>query len=344
MGLKVREFVTIVMPSLNEERAIAASIMSVLPQQDCGFELELIVVDGGSDDATRGIVSFLAKADPRIRLIHNPARTQAAGVNLAARVADPRSTVLVRADCHARYPSDFVTICVESLRSAGAASVVVPMRTVGSTCIENAISAAQNSTLGNGGAAHRQSTGLSERVAHGHHAAFDRRIFLELGGYDEGFVANEDAEYDMRLVDSGRVIWMARGAMIDYSPRSDLVSLGRQYFRNGIGRVSTSAKSGNRLGLRQLLPIFALTACLASCCIGFVDQHFLAVPATYALLVSLWATHLAVRDRKPCVLMAGAAAVTMHMAFALGAVVALSQAGYGRTGRVKSLGPSGNAA
>ncbi len=108
-------FVTIVMPALDEERYIASAIASVLPDEDAAIDYEVIVADGGSVDATAKIVRMLARGNRAIRLVENVGRTQAAGVNLAARLADPRSSVLVRADCHAGYPADFVVTCVEAL-------------------------------------------------------------------------------------------------------------------------------------------------------------------------------------------------------------------------------------
>src|SRR5262245_48947790 len=186
------------MPALNEAGYVSRAIASVLPRSD-EIGCEVLIVDGGSEDGTCGIVQRIAASDPRIRLLRNAQRIQAAGVNLGARHADPRARFLVRADCHAEYPQGFVERCVQTLVSTQVAAVVVPMRTVGSSCLQKAIAAAQNSKLGNGGAAHRL-PGRSGFVDHGHHAAFDLRTFLELGGYDETFTHNEDAELDRRMV------------------------------------------------------------------------------------------------------------------------------------------------
>ena len=121
-----RPFVSIAMPALNEERYIADAIGSIVPRTDA-FDWELLVLDGGSTDRTRSVVEGLARRDPRIHLLSNERRIQAAAVNLAARRADPRAGILVRADCHAAYPDRFVETCVERLVELGSASVVVPL-------------------------------------------------------------------------------------------------------------------------------------------------------------------------------------------------------------------------
>ena len=47
-----------------------------------GRDIEIIVADGGSRDATRRLVSELVHADARIRLVDNPGRNTAAGLNV----------------------------------------------------------------------------------------------------------------------------------------------------------------------------------------------------------------------------------------------------------------------
>src|SRR5579863_184080 len=76
-------FVSVVLPILNEERHIRACLESVLAQDYPGDRFEVIVADGGSTDGTRDIVSAVAARDPRVRLIDNPGRLQAAGLNRA---------------------------------------------------------------------------------------------------------------------------------------------------------------------------------------------------------------------------------------------------------------------
>ena len=130
--------------------------------------------------------------------------------------------MLLRADAHADYPPGFVAAVTEALAQPGVTSVVVPMRTVGVTPFQRAVAAAQNSRLGNGGSAHRGGGGPSGPVEHGHHAAFDRDAFLRLGGYDERFTHNEDAEHDVRATRAGGLVWMCREAPVTYFPRATL--------------------------------------------------------------------------------------------------------------------------
>ncbi len=78
--------VSVVMPSVNSARHISDALHSVINQSL--KEFEIIVVDGGSTDGTRDIVTMLANSDSRIRLITNdddqgPAHARCVGIRAA---------------------------------------------------------------------------------------------------------------------------------------------------------------------------------------------------------------------------------------------------------------------
>lgn len=308
--------IALAVPVLNEEAYIAACLTSLLEQSDT-HRLEILVLDGGSTDRTAEIVRGLQAKHPEIRLVPNPARLQSAAVNLAARIASPEARILLRADAHAWYPPGFVTRVVAALQQQNATSVVVPMTTVGTDGLQRGIAAAQNSRLGNGGSAHR--LGLrSEWVDHGHHAAFDRAFFLSIGGYDESFTHNEDAELDHRARAAGGRIWLCADAPCTYYPRKDLISLARQYAKHGAGRARTMLKHNMRPKPRQMAPVIALLGCVAGLVLAPVWPVTLLVPGLYALLCLGWGVMLAVRGGDPWLAGAGPAAMTMHMAWGFG--------------------------
>lgn len=315
------DFVSIVMPALNEARHIAQAIASIEPR-GAKIGYEILVMDGGSSDGTQAIVAALAQGNLNLRLVANPKRTQAAALNLAVEVADPRSQVILRADCHADYPAGFVETCLGQLRLRDCASVVVPMLTVGRTCMQKAIASAQNSRLGNGGSAHRLA-GSSGYVEHGHHAAFLRSAFVAAGGYDETMLANEDAELDRRLTAQGHRIWLCGEATIDYFPRATLKALARQYFGYGRGRALTCLRHRVVPKARQILPFGVFLACIGSLTLALVDMRFLAVAGLYAALCIGWGALLALRNRSLCDLMSGPAAMSMHLAWGAGFLAGL---------------------
>jgi succinoglycan biosynthesis protein ExoA len=277
------------------------------------------VVDGGSEDSTQQIVSEMAARHPVIRILQNPKRIQSAAINLAASSASPRSTLVMRADAHAEYPPGFVATCIDDLKESHATSVVVPMKAIGRSCFQRAVAAAQNSWIGNGGSRHR-SQAQSGFVTHGHHALFDRRFFQELGGYDESFTHNEDAEYDHRSRIANGMIWMS-GVPVLYLPRETIGGLARQYYNHGRGRARTVLTHNLRPALRQLLPPAILVINLAAILLAFGLPWSMFVPLFYGAVCSLFCLWNAIRLREICAVAAGLAAIVMHMSWGAGFII-----------------------
>lgn len=244
-------FVTIAMPCLDEERYIEACLRSVRQQDYPADRLEILVADGGSTDATRQVVARLAAEDPRIVLVDNPGRLQAAGLNAAIRRA--RGDVVVRMDVHCEYAPDFVRKCVEVLERTGADNVGGAARTRAHTSFQHALCAALSSKLGVGGSAYRSGLreGWVDTVFPG---AFPRRVFEEVGLFDPAAITNEDAELNQRIQAAGGRVWLSREVVVHYYPRDSFRGLARQYFRYGSGRARTLLKHRRLLTLRPVIP------------------------------------------------------------------------------------------
>jgi succinoglycan biosynthesis protein ExoA len=276
----------------------------------------------------------MAARNSRIRLEPNPARYQSAAVNRGAKIAKQKSNVIIRADAHSQYPPGFVAGLVQELHGHDAVSVVVPMLTRGISFLQRGFAIAQNSRLGNGGSAHRSVT-HSRYVDHGHHAGFDRKAFLAVGGYDESFTHNEDAELDVRLGKAGAKIWLSSELGVIYFPRTTFADLARQYFNYGSGRAKTMLKHRRVPKIRQMLPLGALgmnVVGLASG-LGFGWPFFLPSLVYVAACLS-GGLFLAASTRDPAGCAAGPAAMIMHQSWAAGFVYRLLRVSTSKASRV----------
>lgn len=323
MTEKNRNVDTIVaIPALNEAAHIEETIHSLRRDRDGARRFEIWVIDGGSIDGTIEIVEALSQTLRGVKLLHNPDRTQAHAMNKAALAAMRRGGVqyLVRADAHAGYPQNWVARLIETAETEGADSVVVPMRTRGGGDMRDASADLFNSWLGNGGSPHR--TGKTRGfVDHGHHALFRLDAFFEAGGYDPQFLANEDAELDVRLRQLGRRIFLENRASIDYVPRDRLAGVYRQFYRNGKFRLRTSLKHNRPLSIRQLAPVGLSVTLIASSLLGaLVRPVFFAPAALYASFVIGAAILVATRETPRRVWLIAVTAATAHVAFGLGAL------------------------
>jgi succinoglycan biosynthesis protein ExoA len=311
------EDVLVVIPTLNEEHHIEACIRSLMQGDGRMVNADIVVVDGGSTDATRAIVTRLQQEFPRLGLMDNPQKLQSAAINRAARLMGAGKSILVRCDAHAAYPPNYAMRVADSLVRNNTASIATPMDATGKSCFQKANAYIVDTPFGSGGSAHRGGR-KSKFVDHGHHAGFDMKQFLQLGGYDETFSHNEDGEYDRRLGDAGGKIYLDAEIRIEYTPRATVGALARQYYRYGKGRARNLIKHGDMPKLRQMLPQAALVGSVLGLFLAPLNPWALLMPLTYLFMLAVASVVVAVRMRSLCGLLAGLASGTMHMSWALG--------------------------
>lgn len=311
----------IVIPMLNEAQHIE-SVLDALSGASSDLGFQIWAVDGGSDDGTVDIVARRASTNENILLLHNPERTQAHALNLAAREAQRQGGIeyLIRADAHAHYPPGWTRRLISTAEQQGADSVVIPMKTLGGGAMRDAASDLFNSWLGNGGSLHRRS-GQGGFVEHGHHALFRLEAFLSAGGYDPAFVANEDAEFDIRLRRQRGRIFLEPRATIGYVPRDSLRGVIRQFYRNGRYRLRTSRKHGVAPGWRQVAPTMLVSGLVACIFAGaLIHPLLLIAPALYFCAVLVSASVIATKKSPQRALLIAVQAIAAHLSFGAGAL------------------------
>ena len=113
------------MPCRNEIEYVDRFLESVLAQRLPGnVRIEVLIADGASDDGTRERLRRYAGEYAFIRILDNPKRFVAAGLNAAIRQA--RGDVIVRMDVHTDYAPDYIFECLRSLEATGADNVGGP--------------------------------------------------------------------------------------------------------------------------------------------------------------------------------------------------------------------------
>ena len=254
-------FVSVVIPVFNEERYIEACLDSVLGQDYPADRYEVIVADGGSTDRTRAIVESAAALHPSLRLIDNPGRTQAHGLNLG--ILASRGEYIARQDGHAEWSHHHLRRSIELLVETGADNVGGRVDGEASTAIGRAIACAMRSPFGVGGARFRYSNRLEElpTVFPG---TFRRSAFERVGLFDEAYPPHEDYELNQRIRQTGGRVLFSPDIPTRYHVRESIGALGRQYFRYGRAKVRVARASP-----------------------GVIRPYHLAAPALVALVPTL---------------------------------------------------------
>ena len=248
----------------NEEAYIASCLRSIIDQDYPKDSLEVLVVDGLSDDRSREIVEELRWEYPFIRLLNNPHRIVPTAMNIG--IQEAGGEVIIRVDGHCRLAPDHISQCVRYLEETGVACVGGAIESIGQTPMARAISLAMSSPFGIGDAYFRHGQQQKERyvdtLAFG---AYRREVFNRIGLFDEGLVRNQDYELNYRLRQAGGKILLTPVIKSYYYTRSSLRKLWSQYFQYGFWKVQMLRKHPRSVRLRQLVPpLFVLVLLLSA--------------------------------------------------------------------------------
>jgi glycosyltransferase involved in cell wall biosynthesis len=254
------------MPVRNESAYIQSSVQAVINQDYPRDRLEVVIADGMSRDGTRDEIRALQQQDARITLIDNPGLFAAAGLNRAMEAA--RGEIIVRVDGHCQIARDYVQRCVDHLLQGGVQGVGGPIETVGQTLVAGAIAAAMSSRFGVGGSAFRTIKGRSLVADTVPFPAYTRAAIDAAGPYDEELIRNQDDEYNYRLRKLGGKILLAADVHAQYTSRSTLAALARQYYQYGFWKVRVMQKHRRQMQPRQFVPALFVIALFLSLCLA----------------------------------------------------------------------------
>lgn len=281
--------VSVVIPMRNEAAHITACIDSVLAQDYPAECVELIVVNGDSDD---GSAEVLRAYGTRLRLLRNPSRIVPTAMNIG--ICAARGAIIARVNAHTVLAPDYLRIGVETLQRTGADNVGGAMHAIGGSPWGDAIALAMSSRFGIGAYFHFASA--DREVDTVYMGMYPRAIFERIGLFDEELVRNQDDELNYRLRKAGGRIFLTTRMRSHYQNRQSLKTLARQFFQYGWWKIRVLQKHPRQMSARQFVPpsfvgVVLLCAGLAPwvpparwLCLGAVSAYGVAAGAAAALV------------------------------------------------------------
>lgn len=317
-------FVSVVIPCRNERGWIDSCLESLLRTTYPLDRLEIIVVDGMSDDGTRDAVARHAAEHPQVRMLDNPARITPVALNVA--IASARGDVIVRMDAHNIFPDSYLSALVDWLVRSGADNVggVCVTEPGGPGPVARAIAIAMAHPLGVGNSHFRIGTSEPRWVDTVPFGCYRREVFERIGMFDEDLIRNQDDELNTRLVRAGGRILLVPDVVSTYHARDSLAKLWRMYFQYGYFKPLVARKVGGVFTWRQLVPptfVLGLAASLLLALLVPATAPLLAaLAASYALLLLAAALPAARRHGVRVAIALCAAIPVLHFSYGLGFV------------------------
>ena len=291
--------VSIIIPCRNEEEFVEKCLDSIIANDFPKNRLEVLVVDGMSEDRTREIVNGYLEKYLFIRLLDNPNKITPSSFNIG--IKNARGEVIMIMSSHATYEKDYISKCVRYLRkydadNVGGICVTLPGR---DTLQANSIALVLSHPFGVGNAYFRIGLKKPRSVDTVPFGCFKREVFSKIGLFDEDLVRNQDDEFNLRLIKNGGKILLFPDIVSYYYSRDRISKLSKMYFQYGYFKPLVAQKVGGLLTWRQIIPSLLVSLLFVTGILSFFGKHFfllfLIILGTYACVSFFVSLSLALR-------------------------------------------------
>ena len=102
--------ISIIIPCRNEEKYIGKCLDSLIRQDFPKDRLEVLVMDGMSEDGTRKIIETYSQKWSFIKLLNNPRKITPSALNIG--IKKSKGEIIIRMDSHSTYKKDYISKCL----------------------------------------------------------------------------------------------------------------------------------------------------------------------------------------------------------------------------------------
>lgn len=317
--------ISLVIPCRNEAGFIGTCIESVIANGLPEGQLEIIVVDGASEDGTPEIVRDYARRYPFIRLLENPKRITPAAMNIG--IAQCRGEIIARLDAHSTCEPGYLKKCLAALRETGADNVggLWAIRPRRDTWIGKAIALCLSHPFGAGNAHYRTGAAGRRSVDTVPFGFYRRDVFQRIGLFNEHLVRGQDMEINLRLKRAGGEIQLDPDIVTYYYARSDLKAFMKHNFADGFWVTYALRYAKLPVSWRHMVPLCFVLGLLGPLVLSLALPAFAwlsgATAVLYLVACTYFSAKLAMAARKPEYLVSMPIAfATRHIAYGIGSL------------------------
>lgn len=318
--------VSVIIPARNEEKFIEKCIESFLTCDYPGELIEVIVVDGMSDDRTREIVGEISRRDDRVLLIDNERKITPVAMNLGVKTS--KGDYIFFSGAHSEIPSNYITKCIKHAIETGADNVGGVMKTEPRvrSAVGIAISKVLSSPLGVGGAKFRTGVSKPTEVDTVPFGCYKREVFDTIGYFNEKLVRNQDIEFNLRLKRAGGKIILFPDIELTYYSRSTLEELWKNNFGNGFWVIAAKKYAEVPYSTRHLVPLmfvlFLLLGSLISLIVSAFQFVYVFLLAFYVVAVVFFSISHAMEAKMADVFFAAIVSYpVLHISYGIGSLL-----------------------
>ena len=263
-------FITICVIAFNEAKTLQSVLDNIISQDYPHKDMEVLLVNSASTDDTRRIMAGFAKKNSvdeqmgfrDVKVLDNPDKTLPCGWNVALR--NYRGEAILKVDAHASIPVDFVSRNVNVLESGeDICGGQRPNIIDDPTPWKETLLLAESSMFGSSIAPYRNNPGKTY-VKSMFHAAYRRKVFDKIGGFNENLARTEDNEVHYRMREAGFKLCFDPEIISYQHTRSSLSKMLHQKYANGYWIGLTSGVCPRCLSIYHFVPFAFVVAIIVS--------------------------------------------------------------------------------
>ncbi len=317
--------VSVVVPCRNERPYIGSCLDSLMGNDY--NSLEIIVVDGLSDDGTREVLSGYEQNHANIRVFDNPAFITPTGLNKG--IARARGSYIMVAGAHTTFPENYISTLVQHLEHLDAAGVGGSMITRSDdSVIGQSIAKTLSNRMGVGNSLFRLNMKHPVSVDTVPFGLYKRHVFDRVGYYDERLVRNQDIEFSKRIIRRVGKLYLIPTIRCHYYFKGGYDLLARSNFRNGLWNILAVYFTGNvfSISLRHVVPLLFMIFIFAGIVLGLMGHTFMYGLILAVLLVymgMLLITAFRINDRSTSVGAIMWSFIVLHFSYGFGSLAGL---------------------
>ena len=223
--------IDILIPVYNESERIEGCLDSVF-----SFEIpsntitNIFVIDGMSQDDTLSKIKKYQENNKNLFILSNPNKIQSCALNIG--IKQSNADFILRLDAYSSYPKDYLANCLDTSLSSdadnvGGLAITEPgNRSLGALVVQ----AITTSKFGVGNSGFRVGAleGQRDTVPYGF---FKRKIFDQIGLFNERLERAQDYEFNQRIKKNGGLIWFNPNIFFYYYNQKSLFKFLRKQLK-----------------------------------------------------------------------------------------------------------------
>ena len=299
------DLISIIAPIRNEQDIIEEVLHSLkqqsLPQS---IQLEIILIDGMSDDNTLNIINKFKEnnLDINIKVLKNESKYIPYALNIGLK--ESSGLYICRMDTHTIYPKDYTKNCYEVMMTTDADNVggYIITKKFNNSLEANIVQSVVTHKFGVGNSGFRigRKDGLVDTVPYGF---FKRKIFDKVGMFNEKLIRAQDYEMNRRIINQGGKLWFSNKIYCtNFNQKSFIAFLKKQFFFEAPYNIYMWYLAPYTLAIRHGITLFFSSGVIIGLFIKDIPilrEIYFSVLLLYLVLALISSAQQSIRFRNP---------------------------------------------